>query len=334
MTRTIRYIERMKGSFVSLEKAFREIATNLSDQYTVHFDQMPFSTRVYDAARNLVFFREKPADIYHITGHVNYMGLRFPRDRTVLSIMDVRFVNVNTGIRRFLLKKFYLDLPVRRLKYITAISANVRDEIVSLTGCRPDKVRVLDLPLLSHIRTETVKTFNTEMPLILQVGTMPNKNIANLARALSGLKCRLLIIGELDGEQRRVLAQNKISYESQSGITDEKIREAYHVADIVAFCSTYEGFGLPIIEAQAMKKPVVTSNISPMKETAGGGACLVDPFDPMSIRAGILKLIEEKEFRESLIHCGTENIKRYSPTKVAIQYESLYNEILEKTDSR
>ncbi len=53
-------------------------------------------------------------------------------------------------------------------------------------------------------------------------------------------------------------------------MNDLEIKEMYAEADLMSFCSTFEGFGLPIIEAQAMMTPVITSNLSPMKEVAGG----------------------------------------------------------------
>jgi glycosyltransferase involved in cell wall biosynthesis len=242
--------------------------------------------------------------------------------------MDVRFMYREPGLRRWLLKKLYLDWPVNRLRYITAISEETKREIVKYTSCDPAKVTVLDLPLPVEIDKSEPPQFNAEKPTILQVGTMENKNIPNLARALSGLTCRLRLIGKMTDAQHTVLTENDVEYENAFDLSEEQLRDEYRNADIAAFCSTYEGFGLPIIEAQSMRKPVITSNVSPMPETSGGAAYLADPQVPDSIRAGIVKIIEDPQYRERLIADGLENVRRFAPTVVAKQYDEYYRSIL------
>lgn len=79
-----------------------------------------------------------------------------------------------------------------------------------------------------------------------------------------------------------------------------------------------------------MRKPVLTSDLSPMKETSGEAAMLVDPHDPLSIRDGLLKLVGDAELRERLIAAGLRNIGRFTPEKVAESYAKLYKEIAAK----
>jgi glycosyltransferase involved in cell wall biosynthesis len=328
MKTRILFVERKFNQYVSIEKAFREIAESLSDEFEWEFQQLPYGNSFLDTLKNLLFFRKKKADIYHITGHVHYIALLFSPKNTVLSIMDVRFLYMPEGLKRFILKKLYLDLPVKRLKYITAISEKTREEILLHSGCEENKVRTLELPLFKHIHKGTGKNFNKEKPTILQIGTMPNKNIPNLARALKGIKCKLKIIGRMNNELISVLEENQIDFENAFDLDDEQVRKEYEEADILTYCSLFEGFGLPIIEAQAMHKAVITSNLSPMKEASGDGAFLADPNDFLSIREGIQKIIDDDIYRKGLIEKGLENIKRYKPELVARQYEKLYKEIL------
>ncbi len=124
------------------------------------------------------------------------------------------------------------------------------------------------------------------------------------------------------------LKENEINFTNTFDLGDKEIRQEYENADIVAFCSTMEGFGLPIIEAQAMGKPVITSNIEPMIGTSGGAAVLVDPLDIASIREGMKAMIADHDLRADLIERGQANAARFSADKVAAQYEQLYDEML------
>lgn len=322
------YVERKAHDFVSIEKAFRQVASSISERFETAFQQLPYGFSIVDTMKNLLFFRKENADIYHITGHVHYISLLFSPRNTVLSVMDLRFLEAEPGLRRFILKKLYLDLPVKRLRYITAISEQTRQEILINTRCSEAKVRTLDLPLLEHIIPGQSIPFNELKPRILQVGTMQNKNVPVLAKALNGITCKLVVIGNMDGELTAALKENFIDFENHFGLSDADLRNEYEKADIVSFCSTYEGFGLPIIEAQSMRKPVITSDLSPLKETSGGAAVLVNPNSSKAIRDGIVKLISDSRFRESIVEAGVRNIERFRPEIVAIGYEALYSEIL------
>src|SRR5690606_13296776 len=97
--------------------------------------------------------------------------------------------------------------------------------------------------------------------------------------------------------------------------------------DIILFPSIYEGFGLPITEGNKAGRVVITSNISPMKDIAGDAACLVDPFDVLSIRNGLLKVMEDDVYRERLIKNGFENVKRFDAEFISDQYLAIYQKV-------
>jgi glycosyltransferase involved in cell wall biosynthesis len=98
------------------------------------------------------------------------------------------------------------------------------------------------------------------------------------------------------------------------------------VVDILVFPSLFEGFGMPIIEAQAMGTPVLTSNLSSMPEVAGDGALLVNPYSVNDIKDGVLKLIEDSSYRSRLIENGFRNCQKFNSKEIANQYYELYKQ--------
>ena len=102
----------------------------------------------------------------------------------------------------------------------------------------------------------------------------------------------------------------------------------YHQCTVVCFASLYEGFGMPIIEGQLVGKPVITSKVDPMPWVAGeGGAHFVDPFNVEEIRVGIVKVVEDESYRQSLVEAGLQNVQRFEPGKIARMYEEVYREV-------
>jgi glycosyltransferase involved in cell wall biosynthesis len=324
----INFIERRLTEFISLEKVFRDVDKGLDrKEFETSFQKLPFFNTAAGMIKNLLMFRACPADIFHVTGDCYYITLRLPGRKTVLTIHDLRFLHTRSGLRRWVLKKILLDWPVKRAARITAISEATKTEILEKTRCLPDRIHVIENPLSAGLADPDPIEFNRRLPNILQVGTSPNKNVANLISAIRGIKCRLTLIGRLDNETIALLSANQIDFENKYDLEESEIKCEYQKADLVVFCSTYEGFGLPIIEAQAMQKPVVTSNISPMSEVAGEGAVTVDPFDSKKMRDGIEKVIADPVLRETLRKKGLENIKRFDAKIIAAKYGRLYREL-------
>src|SRR5690606_23854889 len=111
---------------------------------------------------------------------------------------------------------------------------------------------------------------------------------------LEGVDCELIIIGRLHSNLKIKLDQSHLIYQLKSGLTNTEVIEEYKKCDFLSFISTYEGFGLPILEAHAIGRPVITSNVASMPEVAGKGALKVDPYNVEEIREGIKKLINDK----------------------------------------
>ena len=165
---------------------------------------------------------------------------------------------------------------------------------------------------------------------LLQVGTTYDKNLTRVVKACAGLPIQLSILGSLTASQREQLDCHGIDYEGFCDLTEDEVVALYAASDLVIFASTYEGFGLPILEAQAVGRPVLTSNLSPMREVAGGGALLVDPLNAEDIRSGLLRLMGDAGLRESLVSVGFRNVRQYSASAVAGHYAELYREVVGK----
>lgn len=213
------------------------------------------------------------------------------------------------------------------------ISEFTRKELLNYLPVRSSKLRVIPDCLPGKIQFSP-GSFNKENPSILQVGTRHNKNLPNLVKAISGLNCRLLILGNINDSQKELLAQLSVDYQVYTELEYNQVLELYVQCDLLAFVSTYEGFGLPILEAQATGRPVVTSLASSMPEIAGNAACLVDPFDIGSIRDGILRIINDTHYRDELISKGRKNAERFKPEIIAGRYAELYREIYKDYQSK
>ena len=319
---------RAVGTF-SIEFIFSEIRKRLDDVVESNTQFSTFqSNGIWKRIYNAVEASFRQSTVNHITGDVNYLALFLNGKKTILTIHDCYFLYWVSGMTRKLFKKLWLDIPVNKCKYIVAVSEATKSEIIKFTDCPPEKIRVI-YSIVSDNYQPSPKQFNIDKPNILHIGTAPNKNFERLAEAIKGLNCKLTVIGKLDKEKTTLLEKNGVDFSFVYNISDGEVLEQYRQCDLLCFTSVYEGFGMPIIEANAVGRPVLTSNISSMPEVAGDAACLVDPYNVEAIRAGLLKIINDKDYRQQLIGNGYENRKRFDIDKIADQYYQLYKEVSE-----
>lgn len=110
-------------------------------------------------------------------------------------------------------------------------------------------------------------------------------------------------------------------------IKDEELPSLYKNATAFIYPSLYEGFGLPALEAMAVGTPVLTSNVSTIKEVVGDAALLVDPQNSDLIAEGMKKLVFDKQMRKSLISEGSKIVKNYSWDKTAEEFHKLITKV-------
>jgi glycosyltransferase involved in cell wall biosynthesis len=282
---------------------------------------------------NIVEAAFRQGDINHITGDIHYLAALLRKRRTVLTIHDCVSIAGTRGFRHWIYKLAWYEMPMRRSAIVVAISEATRCELESFVPTFAGRILVIPDPVAAGF-APSPKTFEKRNPVILHIGTARHKNIERVAQALQGVPCRMEIVGTLHREQIDALKKFGIEYSSSSRLSDSEMTAKYRAADIVEFCSTYEGFGMPILEANATGRPVVTSSLEPMASVAGGAACLVDPYDPGSIRAGILRLMDDDCYRDELVGLGFENVKRFNAANIAECYAAVYRNLSRQNENR
>lgn len=323
----ITYFFRKKNIFFSIERVFNSIIRTFDNDVKtksiyVLYDRITFINLI----KNIFFCYKNKGKINHITGDIYYSIFGLPSHSTILTFHDLGLITNNRGIKRKILWLIWYYLPVKKAKHITCISNFTKEQLIKHTKCPSNKITVIYNPIGEDF-IYTPGNFNIEKPIILQIGTRENKNLERVIRALSSVSCHLRIIGNLTNLQVDLLNEYSIDYSNVYNLSDKEIVSEYIQSDIVSFPSLYEGFGMPIIESQAIGRVVLTSSIEPLVEVSNKGAYMVDPLNENSIRNGFIELINDSSLRKHLIQKGLENVKNYTPKKIAKEYYELYKSL-------
>lgn len=272
------------------------------------------------------------ADVNHILGDIHFVALLMQKNKTILTIHDCVALSTSRGLKHQALKLFWFTLPAKKVKYITVISEKTKIELLSYISFPKENIFIIPNCISDAFSYVEQKKIDKIKPRILQIGTKKNKNLIRVCEALQGMNCVLDIIGKLSDEQLQALKDNKIEYENSFDIDENKLINKYIESDVIAFISTYEGFGMPILEAQTVGRAIVTSNISPMTEVGKNGACYVDPYDIDDIRTGFKKVIVNDIYRENIVKQGRLNAQKYKPQEIAKMYAKLYKKVYEEVN--
>lgn len=314
------YRNRVQGAN-SIEELFTSISRELVKKCDIVEYHLGSRKKILQDIYNI---RQIKADIYHITGEAHYMACFLPKRKTLLTIHDINhYRKVLSGWKKLIYKWIFLSLPLRCTGVLTTISNETKKILrEEFTYC--PHVTVIENCYNDKLFLASEKVFNKVCPQILHIGTKVNKNLPRLIEAISGLKCTMYIIGKLNDEQVALLEKHKIIYTNVYYISFEQIYDAYVQSDIVSFVSLSEGFGLPILEAQAVGRAVITSNYDPMLSVSAGAACLVDPSSINDIRLGIERVIFDDTYREKMVEAGYHNVVKFTPHNIAHQYYEIY----------
>jgi glycosyltransferase involved in cell wall biosynthesis len=217
---------------------------------------------------------------------------------------------------------------MQRANTVTAISRFVADELEAEFNLDPRVVRVIHCPVDELMRPSQEVDFpKNDRVRVLQIGSTETKNFEVVVHALAGTGFELRRIGALTEDQRDLLNRCNVPYGVVSNLSEDELIHEFHQADILAFVSRYEGFGLPVIEGQACGIPVLTSFEGSLPEVAGSGAYFVDADDVVGIRQALVELAGDERLRRRLKRKGFANVVRFEPVAIAEQYANEYRQL-------
>ncbi|MDP3973373.1 MAG: glycosyltransferase family 1 protein [Candidatus Daviesbacteria bacterium] len=286
-------------------------------------------------------FRDK-LDVLFVPAHTLPI-IKKPGLKTVVTVHDLgsEYLPSMHQFKQRIYLSFMQRYQLNTATKIIAVSKATKDDLIRKIGINPKNVTVIyegyNKDIFRHISSKGRSSFGRNIlrqydlkpgSYFLFVGTVqPRKNLERVIIAssyqLSAIS--LVIVGregwlsdEIYKLPKKMGIEKKVKF---LGYVPEKDLPAlYSGAIALVSPSLFEGFGLPILEAQACGCPVVTSNLSSMPEVAGppagGGAILVNPYDVEDITRAMIR-VKGKAERERLIKRGFENIKRFSWEKCA-----------------
>ena len=224
-------------------------------------------------------------------------------------------------------------ITIKRADTIVAVSETIRNELIKRYNIKDKRVKVVYNSLGEHFinsenNSEILNKYNIQkQKYILSVATLNRrKNIPELIKAFESITdkypdIKLVLVGGMGNEKRELLTKHP-NVIFTGYIPDENLPSLYKNALLYVFPSLYEGFGIPLIEAQYSNCPVLCSDIPVFQEVAGNGAEFCTP-DSNGIAAKLEYLINNEQRRLELISLGQENVKRFSIEKIAQQLKEV-----------
>lgn len=324
-----------QGHF-SIENSFRTLREHWgAEEQPIWHEVSHYSSGLWNRLAIVFEVGKLRADVVHITGDIYFAAFAFLFKRTnrpklIATIHDLGSLQRQHPLKSKLLNLLWFTGPSRQIDHLIAVSEQTKKDVMEKAPWfSRDKISVIPTVIPQHFRPRNGPPQNTK-PIALHIGVADNKNLRRHSQALDGLDVHLRIIGQPDAEDQLFLTQLELEWSWQSQLSDEEMQQAYGSSDFLLFCSTLEGFGMPILEAQMVGLPVITSNIEPMKGVAGEGALLCNPLDVGSIRTAVERILDSDKLRVEFVQKGHENARRFHPTKAVQAHLELYQDIASK----
>ena len=322
------------AKIIMLDDQFRSVSVSTSSIRRVFYD-LP---RI--AARERV-------DVMHVT----YAGPPYGHCPLIVSIHDISYKEDPKwfSLKDRLVLNAGVSATLRRAASVITLSEYSKSRIMQSYAVPARRVMAVPLAADANFRpiddTQTIDEkltrYGIRKPYVLAVGNLqPRKNLSALIQAFALLTsrgkfpCQLVIVGKHRWRGSEVQASveslNLVGTVVVTGyVPTADLPFLYAGADLLAYPSLYEGFGLPILEAMACGTPVVTSNVTSMPEVAGDAAILVDPTSVEDIAQGLERVLLDESLRRELSRKGLARASEFSWKKTAQLTYDIYCRVVE-----
>ncbi|HZL09968.1 MAG TPA: glycosyltransferase family 1 protein [Prolixibacteraceae bacterium] len=290
--------------------------------------------------------KENELDIYHGLSHELPAGIEKTAVKTVVTIHDLIYIRHPEYFHK--IDRHIYDLKFRHAcrvaDRIHAISEQTKRDLITYFAVPEEKIEVIYQavnPIFSERFDESAKQrirekFTLPEKFIMTVGTVePRKNLMALLEGMVSGKINLplVVVGAPTNYQIKVQTfietnQNLLNVIFLYEISDSELAILYQMAEVMVYPSVFEGFGLPVAEAEASGCPVITSNTSSLPEAGGDAAIYINPEKPIEIGQALATLLADKDLQKSMIAKGKINAQRFTPEIFAKQLKQLYNYLL------
>ncbi len=325
-------------------------AEGLFPQVDLRFSRLPAGTplaRILWEQAVLPFqLKKEGVDLIHSLAFVQPLFTSCPG---VVTVYDLSFLLFPEGFNPW--KRLYLrymtPYSAQRSRRVIALSQSTKNDLKRLLGIPEEKIEVIPCGVDSRFRPlngNLISQFRQKRTLpermILFVGTIERrKNVSLLLEAYAQIKRyiphALVLAGARGWGADGILAQAEKSNADvifAGYVEQEELPLWYNAADLLAYPSLYEGFGLPPLEAMASGTPVLTSITSSLPEVVGDAAILIDPQNADEIARAMLKVLQDKGLQEEMRKRGLERAKRFTWQGAAEETVRVYEEVMRGED--
>ncbi len=277
--------------------------------------------------------------------HFNYVSPPVSSCATVVTVHDVSYELFPEYFHPLQRKRLQWLVPrsARAARQVLTVSEFSRRELIERYRLPEEKVTATPLAAATEFRRlaepearRRIQRLDVKTPYLLAVSNLqPRKNLLRLVRAYAALVAKgrcdhdLILVGQsawkgqhIAEEVKRLRLQDRVKLTGY--VSNEELCALYSLATAFAYPSTYEGFGLPILEAMSVGTPVITSRAASMPEVAGDAAILVDPYSESEIESALDSVVNDAALRCQLKQLGLSRSACFSWDRASQQTLDVY----------